>query len=115
MAETKRRQRWRLVLPVELAESLLTNRTKRDILQNTLDTLLGSGVDISTEVAVNYLRELTDATISFHLAYNADMRTVLALAVDRAGYDPETCTPIQDDLLETTGAVFWTGPVEGAA
>lgn len=115
MAETKRRQRVKMVLTAELAESLLTNRTKRDILQSELDTLLSSGADISTEAAVNYLQKLTEDVIAVSLAYNADMREVMALAMDKAKYDPETCSEIQDSILETSGAVFWTAPIEGAA
>ena len=116
MAEVvKRRQQVKLVLPAELASRLLDHRTQRDILQGQLDTVTGSGVDISSDTAVKYLQDLTDAVISASLLCNADMREVLALAVEKAGYDAKTCTAIQDNILEASGAVFWSGPVEGAA
>lgn len=115
MAEVQRRQRVTLKLPEELVTSLLTHRTKRDIVQNVLDSLLGAGVDISSPTAGAFIQGLISEVTEISLAYNADMLAVLSLAQGKAGYDPEKCTEIQDDILETSGAVFWMGPVRGAA
>lgn len=109
------RQRVKMVLPVDLAKSLLDKQTKRDLLQNELDTITSSGVDLSSAVAVDFIQKLTESVITASLDCNADMRSVLALAREKGGYDPESCSEIQTDILEASGAVFWTAPTKGTA
>lgn len=97
-----------MLLPADLTKRLLSAEAERDIRQATLDNILGSGIDLSTEAAVSYVDSATAAILAASNAYDECMVEVVALAREKGGYDPAICSPIQASNVHNTGAVSWT-------
>lgn len=102
-----------MFLPADLTRKLLTADAERDIRQATLDNILSAGVDLSTDAAVAYVKEATDAILAANQRYDECMMEVVSLAREKGGYDALNCSPIHADNIQTSGAVYWTKVRDG--
>lgn len=107
-----------MIPPAALAKRIVAATTERDTQQNVLDALLGNGgIDLTSENATAYLDKLVATIAAADKVVHECMLELFALAKEGGGYDPNSCTCINVDDLETNSAVRWTVAVkdEGAA
>lgn len=97
-----------MFLPADLARRLLAAESERDIRQAALDNILGVGIELSTDTSVSFVKAATEAILAADQRYNDCMAEIVALAREKGGYDALTCSPIQANNVQTTGAVTWT-------